>query len=388
MNFVQHFLPGQPTEDFEHRSLGAQFAAYRDLDDGASLAFGIDGESTTGRMLQYQTQSLTGFLARILPVGRHYDFEVDAQQLGAFVDYERDLNADWSLSLGLRVDSINYDYDNKMVDGSTDEFGVPCPSGCRYTRPADRSDDFSDISPKLGLAYAINENHSLQFRVQRGFRAPQATELYRLQNDQTIADLDSVELDSYEVALNGAGVNWDYTASLYFMDKENEIINDSGRANLNGSHTQHRGFEFMLGVDLTETVSVRGVLNIADHTYENDLVSGGVNINGNDVDTAPNTFGTVRLAWRPTDKLLTELEWVNMGDYYTNPENTASYEGHNLFNLRTQYQVNEDLRLSLNLKNITDKKYAERADWTTFVSDRYFIGEPARAFFAVTWDFN
>lgn len=388
MNFVQHFLPGQPTEDFEHRSLGAQFAAYRDLDDGASLAFGIDGESTTGRMLQYQTQSLTGFLARILPVGRHYDFEVDAQQLGAFVDYERDLNADWSLSLGLRVDSINYDYDNKMVDGSTDEFGVPCPSGCRYTRPADRSDDFSDISPKLGLAYAINENHNLQFRVQRGFRAPQATELYRLQNDQTIADLDSVELDSYEVALNGAGVNWDYTASLYFMDKENEIINDSGRANLNGSHTQHRGFEFMLGVDLTETVSVRGVLNIADHTYENDLVSGGVNINGNDVDTAPNTFGNVRLTWRPTDKLLTELEWVNMGDYYTNPENTASYEGHNLFNLRTQYQVNEDLRLSLNLKNITDKKYAERADWTTFVSDRYFIGEPARAFFAVTWDFN
>jgi len=388
MNFVQHFLPGQPTEDFEHRSLGAQFAAYRTLDNGASLAIGVDAEDTDGKLLQFQTQTLGGFLGRILPVGRHYDFEVDAQQFGAFVAYEQDLNEDWSLSLGLRVDNIDYDYDNKMVDGRTDEFGNPCPSNCRYTRPADRSDDFSDISPKLGLAYAINENHSLQFRVQRGFRAPQATELYRLQNGQNIADLDSVELDSYEVALNGSGAGWDYSASLYYMDKENEIINDSSRANLNGSHTRHQGFEFMLGYDLTDTLSMRGVLNIADHTYESALISGGVSIQGKDIDTAPNSFGNLRLAWRPTEKLLTELEWVNMGDYYTNPENTASYDGHNLFNLRTQYQLNEDIRLSLNLKNITDVEYAERADWTTFVSDRYFIGEPARAFFAVTWDFR
>ncbi len=387
MNFIQHFLPGTPIEDFEHRSFGAQFAAYRTLANNANLAIGVDAESTTGRLLQYQMNAESGFLGRILPVGRHYDFEVDAQQLGAFVNYEQDLTADWTLSLGLRADSIDYDYDNQMIDGNTDEFGVPCPSTCRYNRPADRSDDFTDVSPKIGLAYAINENHNLQLRAQRGFRAPQATELYRLQGGQSIADLDSVELDSYEIAVNGAGANWDYSVSAYFMDKENEIINDSARANLNGSHTQHRGLEFMLGVELTDTLSVRGVFNVANHTFENDLVSGGININGKDVESAPNTFGNVRLAWRPTANLLTELEWVNMGDYYTNPENTASYEGHNLFNLRTQYRVNDDLRLSLNLKNITDKEYAERADWTTFTGDRYFPGEPARAFFAVTWDF-
>ena len=388
MNFIQHFLPGQPTEDFQHRSLGVQGAAYRTLDNGASLAIGLDAEDTTANLLQYQTSAVGGFLGRILPVGRHYDFDVDAQQLGAFITYEQDLNEDWSLSLGLRADTIDYDYDNKMLDGRTDEFGVACPSSCRYTRPADRSDDFSDISPKLGLAYAIDDNNSLQFRAQRGFRAPQATELYRLQNGQTIADLDSVQLDSYEVALTGSGASYDYSASVYWMDKENEIINDSSRANLNGSHTKHQGIELMLGIDLTETLSMRGIVNFADHTYENDLISGGININGNDVDTSPNTFGNLRLAWQPTEQLLTELEWVNMGDYYTNPENTSSYEGHDLLNLRTQYQVNETVRLSLNLKNITDQKYAERGDWTTFNGDRYFVGEPARAVFAVTWDFR
>lgn len=387
MNFIQHFLPGQPTEDFEHRSLGAQFSAYRSLDNGASLALGIDGEDTAGRLLQYQRQPVGGFLGTILPVGRHYDFDVDAQQLGVFAAYEQPLSDALTLSLGLRVEEINYDYHNKMLDGRTNEFGVPCANGCRYNRPADRSDDFSDISPKLGLAYEINDNHTLQFRAQRGFRAPQATELYRLQNNQSVADLDSVQLDSYEVAMIGSGVNWDYSASVYYMDKENEIVTDSSRANLNGSHTKHQGIEFMLGLDLTETLSLRGVVNLAEHTYENDLESGGVSIAGNDVDMAPNTFGNLRLDWRPLPNVLTELEWVNMGDYYTNPENTASYEGHDIFNLRTQYQVNENLRLSLNLKNITDVKYAERADWTTFSGDRYFPGEPARAFFAVTWDF-
>jgi len=388
MNFIQHFLPGQPTEDFEHRSLGAQFAAYRTLDNGASLALGLDGENTDGRLLQFQDNAVGGFLGTILPTGRHYDFEVQAQQLGAFVNYEQNLSESWTLSLGLRAESIEYDYDNKMLAGRTDEFGQPCARGCRYTRPEDRSDDFSNLSPKLGLAYTLNENHTLQLRAQRGFRAPQATELYRLQNGQTTADLDSVELDSYEIAFIGAGNGWDYSASGYFMDKENEIINDSGRANLNGSHTRHQGLELMVGVDLTETLALRGVMNLAKHTYENSLVSGGVDIEGNDVDSAPNVFGNLRLAWQPANNLLAELEWVNMGDYFTNPENTADYEGHDLFNIRAQYQASENLRFSLNLKNITDVGYAERADWTTFTGDRYFPGEPARAFLAATWDFR
>ena len=151
------------------------------------------------------------------------------------------------MSLGLRLENIRYQYDNLMIDGRTDDFGIACALGCRYNRPADREDSFANLSPKIGLSYAINEKHSIQFRLQRGFRAPQATELYRLQNDQSVADLDSVELDSYELNLKGGGMHWDYSASLYFMDKQNEIFQNSARENLNNSHTQHRGLELALG---------------------------------------------------------------------------------------------------------------------------------------------
>ena len=390
MTFMQHFLPGKPIEDTEHRSVGIQLAAYRQLSNGANLAWGFDAEDTDGKLKQFQPNPTTGsfFLRNSIPQGMHYDYEVEAQQFAGFLSYEQSFDSGWELSLGLRLEQVKYDYDNMMIDGRTDQNGVACRFGCRYNRPADSDDEFTDLSPKFGLSRALNDNHSIQLRAQRGIRAPQATELYRLQNAQTIADLDSVELDSYEIGFIGAGDNWDYTVSLYFMDKEDDIITNSARENLNGGETEHQGLEVGVGFDLSSEWSLRGTLNLAKHEYENEIISGGINIDGKDVDSAPNTFGNLRLTYRPSSRLLAELEYVNMGDYYTNPENTASYDGHDLLNLRAQYEVSDDLTVSLNVLNLADEEYAERADWTTFTGDRYFTGQPLRAFISVNWKYK
>ena len=43
------------------------------------------------------------------------------------------------LGAGVRLEYVGYDYDNRMLAGNTDEHGVPCtPTGCLYSRPADR----------------------------------------------------------------------------------------------------------------------------------------------------------------------------------------------------------------------------------------------------------
>ena len=391
MNFIQHFLPGAPIEDTQQSSFGAQFAAYTDLANGATLALGADIEIGDGSLLQYQPNPTVGsaFLQNTIPQGKHYDYDVDMQQTAVFASYEQPLGGAWKLSLGLRIENVDYDYDNKMIDGRTKENGTPCGfGGCRYNRPADRSDDFTDFSPKFGLSYALDDNNSLQFRVQRGVRAPQATELYRLQNAQTVADLDSVELDSVEIEFVGAGANWNYSATLYTMKKDNEIITDSARVNLNGAATDHDGLELGLGYDFSESISLSGSWTFAKHTYANNLESGGVDIVGNEVDTAPDMFGNVRLDWQINPRLKTELEWVHMGEYYTNPENTALYDGHDLFNLYARYQLDDNVTVSLNVKNLLDKLYAERADWTSFNGDRYFVGEEARVYAALTWNFR
>ncbi len=390
LNFIQHFLPGLPTEDNEHSSLGLQFASYKSVTENSTLALGIDVEVTEGSLLQRQRFPTAGSpaLAAQTPVGKHYDYDVDATQIAPFAHYQKFWDNGFDISLGLRYEHMEYDYDNNMLDGRTRENGTVCGfGGCRYNRPADRSDSFGNWAPKLGLRYQINDFHNVQARINKGYRAPQATELYRLQNTQNVADLDAVEIDSYELALEGAQNNWDYAIVAYYMDKENEIITDSARINSNGSHTRHRGIELNGGLQLNEQWRVQGAYNFARHTYESDEISGGININGNDIDTAPRGFGSFQLQWRASDTILTELEWVAMGEYEVNPENTSTYEGHDILNLRTRWQATPNLALSLNIMNLTDEKYAERADFS-FGNDRYFPGEPLRAFFAVNWKFN
>ncbi|MBT8145817.1 MAG: TonB-dependent receptor [Gammaproteobacteria bacterium] len=390
LNFIQHFLPGDPTEDSEHRSLGFQFASYKDFSNNSFLALGLDVESTDGRLFQFQENPTQGsaFLQNTIPQGAHYDYEVEAFQIAPFVHYQYYVSEQLDISLGLRWERMDYEYDNLMIDGRTKDNGEACGfGGCRYSRPADRDDDFDNVSPKLGVRYRFNDQHNVQARAQRGFRAPQATELYRLQGanpDVQVARLDSVELDSYELAFEGFGNGWEYSVTGYYMEKKNDIGTDSSRAKVTDNETEHKGIEFAGAYSLTENLTLLATYNFAEHTYEKDFVT-GEQVEGNDVDTAPNNFGNFRLNWQITPTISTELEWVNMGEYYTNPQNTADYSGHDVYNLRTNWAVNEDLNVSLRILNLADEEYAERADWTTFQGDRYFVGQPLRAFLSFSY---
>ena len=389
LDFIQHFLPGTPVELNEHESLGFQLSGYHNMGDDAYLALGFDLETTEGSLKQYQDKPTVGsaFLINTIPQGKHYDYQVDATQLAPFLHYQRYLGNNWDMTLGLRYERMDYDYDNLMVNGRTRENGVPCGfGGCRYNRPADRSDSYGDWSPKFGLRYRFDDTHSLSARIQRGFRAPQATELYRLQNAQSVADLESVQIDSLELAVEGAGDGWEYSMTGFYMDKENDIVTDTSRFNLNDSDTKHRGVELAAALDLSDTLTFFGAFNYARHTYANNLDGGALVIDGKDVDSAPRTFGNFRLQWRPMTGLLTELEWVNMGKYWEDPENLHEYEGHDIFNLRTSWDVSTAVNLSLNILNVFDAEYAERADYTSFGGDRYFTGEPVRAFLALNWN--
>lgn len=391
LDFIQHFLPGLPTEQNEHSSVGLQFASYRDLGNNSKFAAGLDLEFTEGSLLQRQDQPATGspLVVETVPMGKNYDYEVEATQIAPFVQYQKFWDNGLDITLGLRFERMSYDYSNNMLVGRTREDGTPCGmGGCRYSRPADRSDTFGNLAPKLGIRYALNDSHDVQLRVTRGFRPPQATELYRLQNNQTVADLDAVEIDSVELGISGSEGAWSYEAVAFYMDKDNEIITDSNRINLNDMHTRHEGLELSGAYDLSDQWRVSAAYNHARHTYENDQISGGVNLNGNDVSSAPRNFGTMQLQWRPTSTLTSELQWVSMGKYFTNPENLNKYDGHSVINLRTRWEATDDLTVSVNILNLTDRKYAERADWAAFGGDRYFPGEPLRAFVALNWRFN
>jgi len=134
-------------------------------------------------------------------------------------------------------------------------------------------------------------------------------------------------------------------------------------------------------------LSLNIAATFADHEYSSDVISGGININGNQIDTAPETFGTATLNWQASNRINSALEVQYVGEYFLDPENLNTYSGHTLFNLRTQYRVTDSTTASVRLLNVTNRRYAERADFTTFTAERYFPGEPRSAFFELSTRF-
>jgi|AP95_1055475.scaffolds.fasta_scaffold00125_3 outer membrane receptor protein involved in Fe transport len=384
MTFLQHFLPGQAIEENGHDSIGLLALWHNE----SWWRLGFELEYTEGFLKETQPNPTTGsaFLEATIPQGKHYDYEVAASLAGLFVEFERDLSDRFKFTGSIRYQYTNYDYDNRMLDGRTRDDGTECGfGGCRFSRPGDREDSFNNWSPKLGFIYDWSSDHQVFGSISHGFRAPQATELYRLQAEQSVADIDPVEMDSIELGFRGTRDDFNYNITLFAMEKENFIFRDTTRQNVDNGETSHRGIELDLGATLTESLSASLAFTFAQHEYENNPALSNSPLKGNEIDTAPETLGSARLHWQPSSRHSLELEWVHIGDYFEDPQNQREYEGHDLLHLRGDWSLSNDVLLYFRVMNLTDEDYAERADYS-FGSDRYFVGTPRSLFVGITLD--
>ncbi|MFC3032659.1 TonB-dependent receptor [Pseudoalteromonas fenneropenaei] len=389
MEFLMHFLPGTPIEKNEHQSLGVNVLRTLKLSDGLSLRAGIDSEWTTGALLQYQvsaTESDSAFLRAVLPTGRHYDYDVNANTIAGYLNLDYQLSDDLSSFVALRFDTVQYDYQNNMLAGNSKEDGSACGlGGCRYSRPSDTQDRFSNWSFSAGLSYALNAQQRIFAKVDDAFRAPHTGELYRLQNGQTNSDIDSVNAKQVEVGHRFANGRWFSEIVLYQLNKYDGIYQNTERRYVNGFETSHRGVEWDLQVTLTESLNASFNATYAKHTFENDGTQSTA-VTGNDLNTAPRLMMNSQLSWKVVDDVTMSLHAQRLSKYYLNNENTEQYAGHTLVNLRSSWRIDPQLTLRLNLLNLFDERYAERADYA-FGNHRYFVGKPRTASIIVDYRF-
>lgn len=382
MAFLQHFLPGHALEENGHTSFGIQSSWHSD-----AWTIGVDAEQTSGFLEESQASPTSGsaFLMATIPAGRHYDYEVDAITSALFAQYTVDISDDTQVVLGARFEVLAYDYENQMIAGPTRDDGSECGfGGCRFSRPEDRSDTFRNFSPKLGLTHMLASGLQVYIQLAQGFRAPQATELYRLQANQSVSNIDSEDLASLEVGVRGGDERFSFDISTFAMRKDNFIFRDTNRMNVDIGETDHRGIEITLSRHFSDNISANLHLSYARHQYANNPALVSSPVKGNDVDTAPRRFGSFNIHWTPSAALALEAEWIHMGDYFTDPQNTASYEGHDLVNVRVEYSPSKSWGIFMKIMNASDTDYAERADFG-FGNDRYFIGEPRSVHVGITF---
>jgi len=378
MRFRMHFLPGKPLEENGQEGFGVLSQFNYVVNDNFTIDLGVDAEYTEGELIQSQEGATQGsaFLVETIPAGKHYDYGVDATLLAPFFSFNWQQEK-WDISLGGRFESMQYDYTNNMNVGRVREDGTECGfGGCRYSRPADSEDDFNNFSPKLSLRYALNPQVQLFGGIARGYRAPQATELYRLQRSQAVTDLDAVTADNVEFGITGATQQGTYTLSIYSLEKDNVIYRNSDFFNVSNGETWHRGVELSFNQQLNETLRVDFAGTYARHTYEHSQISGEQDIKGNDIDTAPKLQFNTRVSYDISSSLQAQVEWQYVASYFTDAENLNKYEGHDLLHARVRYSVNDDITLYARINNLLDAQYAERADFTSFTGPRYFPGRP------------
>ncbi len=379
MSFIQHFVPWKPIEKNSHHSLGIK-SLYSVNEDAFSWHVGIDWDYTQGKLTETQ---LDEFSATI-PQGPHYDYEVTSVNISPFIDFSWNIGSDIVVNAGMRFDRIEYDYDNQLTDGSACEADVP---NCRFIRAQDQTRRFSHLSPRLSLLYLLNQQTTLYSELTQGFRAPQTTELFRLQAGQQTADLKTEQLSSFQIGFRGRLKQLRYDLSLYQMKKRNFIFQDTERQVVSNGETSHQGIELTLQYPFSKQWKGSFSATRANHDYDNNLFLSRTNIKNNEIDTAPEQMANAKLHWETSPNSSWEVEWVHLGDYFLNPENTASYAGHTLMHLRGQINITKKAQLSIRLLNLTDKDYAERADFA-FGNYRYFVGQPRSLSFAVQYQLN
>ncbi len=377
MVFLQHYLPGKPLEENGHSSFGF-LANMRLENEKNSIEFGIDFDASNVYLRETQSGPTTGsaFLVGTIPQGKHYDYDVQGVVGATYIQTEFRPTDKLSVSGGLRAEFVDYEYDNHMLDGNTKDDGTTCGfGGCRFARPGDRSDSFSDFAPKFSMAYSLADNTTLYSNVSRGFRAPQMTELYRLQSGQLITDLKPETLDSMEFGYRSNKSFGFFDASAFIMRKKNSLYRDGDGFNVSGGQSRHVGVELYSEIPLNDYWSLSLNGTYAKHTYDFDKVAyrGETYTSGKYVDTAPKWQGNAAVQYKGQGKIDGELQWQSLGSYYLDAQNLYSYPGHDLINLRMSFKVSNQLSVIAALKNLTDIDYADRADYA-FGNYRYFPG--------------
>lgn len=315
-------------------------------------------------------------------VGQIYDYDVDYLAVAPYIHGEYDITEALMLTAGLRYDYNSFDYTNNLAGDSTDSSGV-------YFRPADRTDSFSHLSPKLSLQYKANESMNVYARYANGFRIPQASTLYSMKANYTQADLDPEISDTFEIGIKKLFAEKSFIElALYYMTVDDTIVRyetaPGSRVyyNDNGGETTHQGIEATVDTQITNDWATHLAYSFSKHNYVDDPAYGD-----NEIANAPNHKANARLIYTPSrvNGLRIMAEWQYIGSYWMNDDHestsrkTAKYGGYSIGNLKADYRYNKNISIFGKINNISDEKYAVSA--SSKYSDSFSPGDP-RQFYA------
>jgi outer membrane receptor protein involved in Fe transport len=294
----------------------------------------------------------------------------------AFLNFEFSPIEKLRIVASLRYDYFHFDFDNHLK-----------PSA--FSGSADTTNNFSRVSPKIGFTYNFSNRTGFYANYSEGFVPPQVTELY---TGVKVPGLDPSTFYNYEVGgwIEVIKNKLSADASVYKLVGTNEIISvkmdDGSFANQNAGRTLHRGIEAGVNASPIKDISFRVSGAYSKHEFVN-YVEKGIKYDGNEMASAPKWIYNAEIWYRPSFvkgfRIGAELQHV--GNYYVDPQNTATYDGYNALNLRAGYSF-KGFEVWLNVLNATDNYYSFITSKSSF-GWSYQLAEPRNFNAGISYDF-
>ncbi len=275
----------------------------------------------------------------------------DTQSIAVYGQLDSQLNAQWSLSTGLRVEQRDADY--VKSDGFTDSI------------------DDTMIGGKLVLSYQPSNNSFWYGSINRGYKAGGTNTDGSLSDNLRTFEpeyLLNYEL-GYKVSLldNAAFIR----TAVFYMDRKDAQIKSSFSTVLedrsteftpyfdNASSASNLGFELEAGWQIDDIFEIYGSLGLLNTEFNDFINAYGESLDDREQAHAPNYQFNLGFNIQPNEHWLANLSVDGKDEFYFSNSHNEKSESVALLNASLSY-LNDNYQVKIWARNLTDENYTNR----------------------------
>jgi len=334
--------------DYYFRDKSTQTIEFRALSNKSSALFNNSTSWVTGIYFKKDNEDLQ---RQYTYLNTDFTSTFDTQSFALYGQLDSQLNDQWSLTSGLRIEQRSADYINasSFVDSS----------------------DNTMIGGKLVLSYQQDNNSFWYGSINRGYKAGGTNTDGSLPDNLRTFDAEyllNYEL-GYKVSLfdNAAFVR----TSVFYMDRKDvqvrsskTIVRDDGSAEFisylgNAATGSNFGVEIETNWQLNDRLNVYGSLGLLDSEFNQFINADGISLANREQAHAPNYQVNLGLNIHPDEHWLINISVDGKDEFYFSDSHDEKSTSIILANASVSY-LKDNWQLKLWARNLFDKEYANR----------------------------
>ncbi|MEX3775468.1 TonB-dependent receptor [Pseudomonas sp. MYb118] len=301
-------------------------------------------------------------------ISRNYaGTDTKANTYALYVFDTLELTEQWLVNMGLRYDHFDTEYKSYNGAGTTTYKG----------------DDVSEfVTGQFGVVYKPAPNGSIYASYATSATPPGAT-LGEGQDGNPLggtpdrsgnllkSDMEPETTKNYEI-----GTKWDFlddrlslTADVFRTEKENARVQVNTTTYENAGKTRVQGFELSASGKLTDKWQVfAGYAFMDSEQVDGGDVAANKANNGNELPNTPKNSASLWTTYQVTPKLTIGGGAFYVDDVYGNTANTTMVDSYVRYDAMAAYKLSKNVDLQLNVQNLTDETYYDKAFSTHFAN--------------------